>query len=95
MQIFVTRFSGYSCRCPEGFIGSTCEIDILKCYDESCYVPRNPVSFSGKSYAQYKILNKKLIEKQQNLSLRMRTLHPSGNLMFASGKVDYNLLEVR
>ncbi|XP_049837416.1 fat-like cadherin-related tumor suppressor homolog isoform X3 [Schistocerca gregaria] len=88
---------GYSCQCPEGFAGTTCEIDISKCHDESCYIPRNPVSFGGKSYAQYKIgknLIKKTLEDQLSLSLRIRTVQPTGNLMYAAGKIDYNILEV-
>ena len=88
---------GYSCQCPEGFAGTICDIDISKCHDESCYIPRNPVSFTGKSYAQYRVdksLVKKTIEDQLNLSLRIRTVQPTGNLMYAAGKVDYNVLEV-
>lgn len=85
---------GYTCQCPDGFTGNSCDIDISKCHDDSCYRPRNPVSFSGKSYAQYRIINKKAIEEQQNLSLRLRTMYPTGNLMFASGRVDYNILEI-
>nr|XP_022919754.1 fat-like cadherin-related tumor suppressor homolog isoform X3 [Onthophagus taurus] len=85
---------GFSCQCPEGFAGSSCDIDISKCHDESCYIARNPMSFKGKSYSQYRIINKKAIEDQLSLSLRIRTMQPSGNLMYASGKVDYNILEV-
>lgn len=43
---------GYSCQCPEGFAGQNCAIDITKCHDKSCYIPRNPISFGGKSYAR-------------------------------------------
>lgn len=85
---------GYSCQCPEGYAGSSCDVDISKCHDESCYIPRNPVSFSGKSYAQYRIIDKRAIEQQQTLSLRIRTMHPTGNLMYAAGRVDYNVLEI-
>lgn len=88
---------GYSCQCPEGFAGSTCNIDISKCHDEACYIPRNPVSFSGKSYAQYRVektLVKKALQDRLNLSLRIRTMQPTGTLMYAAGKVDYNVLEV-
>ena len=88
---------GYSCQCPEGFAGQTCDIDISKCHDESCYIPRNPISFSGKSYARYKIdkaLVRQTIENQLSLSLRIRSVQPTGNLMYASGKVDYNVLEI-
>ena len=85
---------GYSCQCPEGYAGISCEVDISKCHDESCYIARNPISFKGKSYSQYRIINKKVIEDQLSLSLRIRTVQPSGNLMYAAGKVDYNILEV-
>ncbi|KAJ8866041.1 hypothetical protein PR048_033565, partial [Dryococelus australis] len=88
---------GYTCQCPEGFAGTACDIDISRCHDESCYIPRNPVSFSGKSYAQYRIektVIKKTLEDQLSLSLRIRTVQPTGNLMYASGKVDYNILEI-
>jgi protocadherin Fat 1/2/3 len=55
------------------------------------------VSFTGKSYAQYRVdksLVKKTLEDQLSLSLRIRTMQPTGNLMYAAGKVDYNVLEV-
>lgn len=85
---------GYSCQCPEGYAGNTCDIDISKCHDESCYIARNPISFSGKSYSQYRIINKKSIEDQLSLSLRIRTMQPTGNVMYAAGRVDYNILEI-
>ncbi|XP_023289907.1 fat-like cadherin-related tumor suppressor homolog isoform X2 [Orussus abietinus] len=88
---------GYSCQCPEGFGGQTCEIDNSKCHDKSCYFPRNPISFGGKSYARYRIdksLVRQTVEDRVSLSLRARTVQPTGSLMFASGKVDYNVLEV-
>ncbi|XP_046748553.1 fat-like cadherin-related tumor suppressor homolog isoform X2 [Diprion similis] len=92
-----SSLQGYSCQCPEGFAGQTCDIDISKCHDESCYIPRNPISFSGKSYARYKIdtsLTKHTIEDRLSLSLRIRTVQPTGNLMYAAGQIDYNILEV-
>ena len=88
---------GYSCQCAEGFGGQSCEVDMTKCHDESCYIPRNPISFSGKSYARYKIDENQVgatIEKQLSLSFRIRTVQPTGNLMYASGKIDYNVLEI-
>ncbi|XP_065345647.1 fat-like cadherin-related tumor suppressor homolog isoform X4 [Cloeon dipterum] len=88
---------GFSCQCPEGLAGATCKIDISKCHDEACYIPRNPVSFSGKSYAQYRMDKnqvKKALLDRLNLSLRIRTMQPAGTLMYAAGKVDYNILEL-
>lgn len=86
--------TGFSCQCLEGFAGATCDVDISKCHDQNCYVARNPISFSGKSYSQYRIINKKSIEDQLSLSLRIRTVQPTGNLMYAAGKIDYNILEI-
>ncbi|XP_058828867.1 fat-like cadherin-related tumor suppressor homolog isoform X4 [Topomyia yanbarensis] len=88
---------GYHCICPEGFAGQKCDRDISKCNDETCYTPRNPVSFSGKSYAHYRIdkeIAKKNLEDQLMLSLRIRTVQPTGNIMYSAGKVDYNILEI-
>ncbi|XP_055629292.1 fat-like cadherin-related tumor suppressor homolog isoform X4 [Toxorhynchites rutilus septentrionalis] len=88
---------GYHCICPEGFAGPKCDRDISKCNDETCYTPRNPVSFSGKSYAHYRIekeIAKKNLEDQLLLSLRIRTVQPTGNIMYSAGKVDYNILEI-
>ncbi|KAK9754792.1 Cadherin domain [Popillia japonica] len=70
-----SSIQGYSCQCPEGYAGLTCDIDISKCHDESCYIARNPISFKGKSYSQYRIINKKAIEDQLSLSLRHTVTH--------------------
>lgn len=50
------------------------------------------MSFSGKSYAQYTI--KRSLERHLSASLALRTLHPSGTIMFAAGDVDYSVLEL-
>lgn len=66
--------------------------------EESCYNPKNPVTFSGKSYAHYKIdksVAKKAIEDQIQLQLRIRTVQPTGNLLYAAGRIDYNILEIQ
>ncbi|XP_014210543.1 fat-like cadherin-related tumor suppressor homolog [Copidosoma floridanum] len=92
-----SSLQGYSCQCPGGFGGQACDIDISRCHDESCYIPLYPVSFSGKSYARYRIdktLVRQTIEDRLSLSLRIRSLQPSGSLMYAAGKVDYNVLEI-
>ncbi|XP_058123843.1 fat-like cadherin-related tumor suppressor homolog [Anopheles ziemanni] len=88
---------GYHCACREGFAGPKCDRDITLCNDETCYVPRNPVSFGGKSYAHYRIekeIARKNLEDQLVLSLRLRTVQPTGNIMYSAGKVDFNILEV-
>ncbi|XP_051157574.1 fat-like cadherin-related tumor suppressor homolog [Leptopilina boulardi] len=92
-----SSIQGYSCQCPEGFAGQSCEINISKCHDDSCYIARNPISFSGKSYARYKIdktIVRETIEDRLQLSLRIRTVQMTGSLMYAAGKVDYNILEI-
>ncbi|XP_055855772.1 fat-like cadherin-related tumor suppressor homolog isoform X2 [Episyrphus balteatus] len=88
---------GHRCVCPHGYTGPTCDHDVKKCIGYSCYKPLNPVSLSGKSYAHYKIdkvVGKKIFEDQLIFTLRVRTLQQTGNLMYASGKVDYNILEI-
>ncbi|XP_056644010.1 fat-like cadherin-related tumor suppressor homolog isoform X1 [Diorhabda sublineata] len=85
---------GYTCQCPEGYAGASCDVDISKCHENNCYIARNPISFSGKSYSQYRIINKKSIEDKFSLSLRIRTVQPTGNLLYAAGKIDYNILEI-
>nr|CAD7397014.1 unnamed protein product [Timema cristinae] len=88
---------GYTCACPEGLVGSACETDVTSCLDRMCYIPRNPVSFSGKSYTQYSInktVLRKTMEERLLFSFRMRTVHLTGNLMYAAGRMDYNILEV-
>lgn len=89
---------GYRCACPDGFAGPTCDRDVLvqRC-EVGCYVPRNAVAFAGKSYAQYRIdkqLGKRTLEEQLVLAMRVRTVQPTGALLFAAGKVDYNVLEL-
>ena len=96
---------GYSCRCPDNQPGcSGNEVDVQlggPCKNPSdslaggargCYQPRRPLSFSGKSYAQYSL--GAAIERKLVVTLKLRTVHPTGSLMFAAGRVDYSVLEV-
>lgn len=88
---------GYYCICPKGFSGPLCDKEILKCTNDSCYTAKNPVTFSGKSYIQYRMEKgdmKKALEEHLVFSLRIRTIQPTGNLLYAAGKVDYNILEI-
>lgn len=88
---------GFLCVCPRGFAGPTCDRDVKNCLGDSCYAPSNPVSFTGKSYAQYKIdkvMAKKLLEDQLIFTLKIRTVQQTGNLFYAGGRVDYNILEI-
>ncbi|XP_065574069.1 fat-like cadherin-related tumor suppressor homolog isoform X5 [Artemia franciscana] len=91
---------GYTCKCPDGFSTTTCGVDATdQCLDGSegrdqgpCYTPRSPLSFSGKSYAQYSLATS--IDKKLIVSLRLRTVQLTGNIMFLAGRVDYSILEM-
>lgn len=88
--------NGYFCVCPKGFGGPNC--DNVKCTDDSCYAPKNPVTFSGNSYIQYrmeKTASKKALEEHLIFSLRIRTVQPTAALMYAAGKVDFSILEIQ
>lgn len=88
---------GFECRCPEGFTGPTCEKEISKCNNEVCFTLKRPVSFSGKSFAHYKIESqfaREIVQDQFSLSLLLRTTQKSGNLMYSAGKIDFNILEI-
>ena len=52
----------------------------------------NPISFSGKSYAQY--LMKRSLERHLSASIAVKTLYQQGTIMYAAGDVDYSILEV-
>ncbi|XP_033149615.1 fat-like cadherin-related tumor suppressor homolog [Drosophila busckii] len=88
----------YQCVCPKGYSGSFCEIRSAKCSNGTCDpISSTSVSFGGKSYAHYKINKakaKNTIENQFTYSLQIRTVQQSGTLLYASGKVDYNVLEI-
>ncbi|XP_062134609.1 LOW QUALITY PROTEIN: fat-like cadherin-related tumor suppressor homolog [Drosophila sulfurigaster albostrigata] len=88
----------YQCVCPKGYSGTFCEIKSLKCDNGTCDTNLSTaVSFGGKSYAHYKINKAKArntLENQFAYSLQIRTVQQSGTLLYASGKVDYNVLEI-
>lgn len=54
-----------------------------------------PMTFAGKSYARWTLQDAFTIEKQLRLSLRIKTRKQVATIMFAKGKVDYSILEVR
>ncbi|CAL4064237.1 unnamed protein product, partial [Meganyctiphanes norvegica] len=92
-----TSSQGYLCQCPKGFVGFNCSKPKSKCLGDEintpeCYAPRSSLSFKGKSFAQYSLHNP--IERHFSFSVWLRTLHPSGNIMFTSGRIDYSILEV-
>lgn len=86
---------GYHCKCRDGFFGPNCD---SKCNEDNCYVPRNPITFSGKSYAHYKIdknIAKEIVEEQMQMQLRVRTVQLTSALFYTAGKVDYMVLEIQ
>ncbi|KAM7357712.1 FAT atypical cadherin kugelei isoform 3-T4 [Cochliomyia hominivorax] len=88
---------GYQCICPTGYSGFNCEIQAAKCQNNSCSNLQTPVSFSGKSYAHYKInksVARSIIESKFSFSLNVRTVQQSGTLVYASGPIDYNIIEI-
>ncbi len=89
-----SSFQGYQCRCPEGLTGVLCNVNVTDCQggkDGLCGIV-NPMTFGGKSYAQYELLRSP--ERHLSLSLSLRTLHTTGNLMYVVGRVDYSILEL-
>ncbi|XP_052132874.1 fat-like cadherin-related tumor suppressor homolog, partial [Frankliniella occidentalis] len=79
---------GYSCECPEGIAGPVCQDNETNCQNV-CY---SPMSMTGRSYAHYTI-TRPWLEKELNVSLRLRTLYPTGNVVYIAGKFDYAILE--
>ncbi|KAL9905398.1 fat-like cadherin-related tumor suppressor homolog isoform X2 [Glossina fuscipes] len=89
--------TGYQCICPTGYTGHFCEIKSLQCVNTSCSTILTSVSFSGKSYAHYKInksMARNAVESQFLFSFRIRTVQQSGTLLYASGKIDYSIIEI-
>lgn len=87
---------GFSCRCPSGYVGSSCSKKISECKGEEltprCYVPSSPISFEGRGFVQYNIRSS--IAQKFRFSTWFRTSHPSGNILFIAGRIDYCSLEV-
>ncbi|XP_063862581.1 fat-like cadherin-related tumor suppressor homolog isoform X4 [Scylla paramamosain] len=88
-----TSSRGYTCQCPSGRAGPSCQVDLTKCRSPTCHYPLRPLSFKGKSYAQYSIA-RQTESSSLVLSAFMRTRNPVGTLVFAAGDVDYSVLEV-
>jgi len=53
------------------------------------------MTFSGKSYARWTLQDSFTIESQLTLSLKIKTRKQMATIMYAKGKVDYSILEVR
>ncbi|XP_050707145.1 fat-like cadherin-related tumor suppressor homolog [Eriocheir sinensis] len=88
-----TSSRGYTCQCPASRAGPSCRVDLTKCRSPACHYPLRPLSFRGKSYAQYSIAQQSESSSLM-LSAFMRTRHPVGTLVFTAGDVDYSVLEV-
>ncbi|XP_061386506.1 fat-like cadherin-related tumor suppressor homolog, partial [Musca vetustissima] len=89
--------SGYQCICPSGFSGQYCEMQSSRCQHDNCSNIETSVSFSGKSYAHYKINKsaaRSLVESQFSFALKIRTVQQSGTIVYASGQIDYSILEI-
>lgn len=89
---------GYHCACKEGFFGANCDRETSKCNEDNCYVSKNPVTFTGKSFAHYRIdknQTRKKLEEQTQVQMRVRTVQLTGTLMYAAGKIDYMILEIQ
>ncbi|XP_042241898.1 fat-like cadherin-related tumor suppressor homolog isoform X2 [Homarus americanus] len=84
---------GYTCQCPSGRAGPSCQVDLTKCRSPSCHYPLRPLSFRGKSYAQYSVA-RQAESSSLVLSVFLRTRNPVGTLVYAAGDVDYSILEV-
>lgn len=54
-----------------------------------------PMTFSGKSYAKWTLQDAFTIEQRLTLSLRIKTRKQLATIMYAKGKVDYSILEVK
>uniref|UniRef100_A0A0A1WPP1 Fat-like cadherin-related tumor suppressor homolog n=1 Tax=Zeugodacus cucurbitae TaxID=28588 RepID=A0A0A1WPP1_ZEUCU len=90
---------GYQCICPQGFTGHACDSKstLTKCQHGNCSARFTSVSFSGKSYAHYKInkaVAKTILEQEFVYSLKIRTVQQTGTLLFSSGRIDYHILEI-
>lgn len=52
------------------------------------------MTFSGNSFAKWTLKEEFAIEKRLSLSLKIKTHRSIASLMFATGDVDYSILEV-
>ena len=87
---------GFSCNCPDGFVGGVCSKRVSECVGyqgtPACFSPTSPISFSGRSFAQYSIRSQ--IDSEFKFTTWFRTVQSSGNLMFIAGRIDYSVIEV-
>ncbi|CAI9732107.1 protocadherin Fat 1 isoform X3 [Octopus vulgaris] len=87
--------SGPQCACPEGKTGLYCDKDLPPdCAQHGCYHDNKPLTFAGRSFARWTLVDKHGFENRLSVSLRIKTHQKNANLMFASGSVDYSILEL-
>ncbi|CAG0921142.1 unnamed protein product [Notodromas monacha] len=85
---------GYSCQCARGYTGPRCDMQASMCRGQDCYHPRRPFSFDGQGFAVYALMGLRSVAIDLNINLHFKTLFPTGNLMYAAGRIDYSILEV-
>ncbi|UYV60172.1 FAT1, partial [Cordylochernes scorpioides] len=92
-QVCVPEPLSYRCQCPPGKTGPECAQDkVPVCNDNTCYQETNPLSFRGRSYVRYSPLAS--IDRHLSVTLDLRTIQHTGNLLFVAGDHDYSILEM-
>ncbi|GAB1601746.1 protocadherin Fat 1 isoform X5 [Argonauta hians] len=87
--------SGPQCACPDGKTGLYCDKDLPPdCAQNGCYNDNKPLTFAGRSFARWTLVDKHGFENRLSVSLKIKTHQKNANLMFASGSVDYSILEL-
>lgn len=51
-----------------------------------------PMTFSGRSYARWRLVDK--MERRLSLAIKVKTRKATASLMYATGQRDYSILEV-
>ncbi|XP_064610099.1 protocadherin Fat 1-like isoform X2 [Liolophura sinensis] len=87
---------GYQCECPVGRTGPRCEEELPKaqgvCTDVHCQRGDKPMTFSGRSYARWRLVDK--MERRLSLAIKIKTRKATASLMYATGQRDYSILEL-
>lgn len=90
-----TDMSIAQCICPEGKTGIYCDEDSRPdCAETGCRHDNRPMTFAGRSYARWTLVDKHGFENRLSVSMKIKTRQKNANLMFASGTVDYSILEL-
>lgn len=90
-----SEMSGPQCVCPDGKTGIYCDEDARPdCAETGCRHDNRPMTFAGRSYARWTLVDKHGFENRLSVSMKIKTRQKNANLMFASGTVDYSILEL-